>query len=78
MPTATKTLKYNNYLSVSFPPYMMDIINKHCWEKSISKQDFIRSCVRFVLNDNGSQDVDIKQITNNNEETTIKATIAAK
>ena len=57
---------------------MMDIINKHCWEKSISKQDFIRSCVRFVLNDNGSQDVDIKQITNNNEETTIKATSAAK
>jgi len=62
MPTATKSLKYNNYLSVSFPPYMMDIINRHCWQQGISKQDFIRSCVRFVLNDNGAQDIDIEQI----------------
>jgi hypothetical protein len=41
---------------------MMDIINRHCWQQGISKQDFIRSCVRFVLNDNGAQDIDIEQI----------------
>jgi len=49
---------------------MMDIINRHCWEKGISKQDFIRSCVRFVLNDNGSHDIDIEQIINKNEKIT--------
>jgi hypothetical protein len=42
----------------------MDAINKHCWEKGISKQDFIRNCVRFVLNENGSKDIDIQQLNN--------------
>jgi hypothetical protein len=27
--------------TVSLPPYILDIINKHCWEKRISRSDLL-------------------------------------
>ena len=66
-------LKYKTrHITVSFPPYLLDLITEHCYLTGLSKQDFIRSCVRFVLNDNGSQDIDIQQVNQNNEKTNSK------
>ena len=72
----TNLPKYANIITVSLPPHIADIVKKHCWEKGISRTDFVRSCIRFALNEQYQTDIDFKPI--NNEETTIKATSAAK
>ncbi|NBP70351.1 MAG: ribbon-helix-helix protein, CopG family, partial [Cytophagia bacterium] len=54
-----RTLKYHNYLTVSFPQSIMDLINQHSWEAGISKQEFIRQAVRTELTNKFGKDVEL-------------------
>lgn len=54
-----RTLKYTNYLTVSFPQSIMDLINQHCWEAGISKQEFVRQAVKSELTLKYKKDVDL-------------------
>jgi hypothetical protein len=54
-----RTLKYTNYLTVSFPQSIMDLINQHSWEAGISKQEFIRQAVRAELTTKFGKDVEL-------------------
>jgi hypothetical protein len=54
-----RTTKYDNFLTVSFPPMIMDLINQHSWETGISKQDFIRLAVRNMLTNKYEKDIEL-------------------
>lgn len=54
-----RTLKYTNYLTVSFPQSIMDLINQHCWEVGMSKQDFVRQAVKNEFTLKYQKDVDL-------------------
>jgi hypothetical protein len=54
-----RTTKYDNFLTVSFPPMIMDLINQHSWETGISRQDFIRQCVRNMLTTKYEKDIEL-------------------
>lgn len=53
-----RTLRYTNYLTVSFPQSIMDLINQHSWEAGISKQEFVRQAVRSELTTKFGKDVE--------------------
>jgi hypothetical protein len=54
-----RTTKYDNFLTVSFPPMIMDLINQHSWETGISKQEFIRLAVRSMLSSKYDKDIEL-------------------
>lgn len=54
-----RTLRYTNYLTVSFPQSIMDLINQHSWEAGISKQEFVRQAVRSELTTKFGKDVEL-------------------
>ncbi len=51
-------LKYKSHVTVSFPPYMMDLITEHCYLTGLSKQDLIRISVRSLLSAKFDQDIE--------------------
>ena len=63
----TNIPKYANIITVSLPLHIADIVKQHCWEKGISRTDFVRSCIRFALNEQYKTDIDFKPL--NNEKT---------
>jgi hypothetical protein len=68
-----RTTKYDNFLTVSFPPMIMDLINQHSWETGISKQEFIRLAVRSMLSSKYDKDIElviIDTLRNKNEKYT--------
>ena len=68
-----RTTKYDNFLTVSFPPMIMDLINQHSWETGISKQEFIRLSVRSMLSSKYDKDIElviIEKLKNKNEKYT--------
>jgi len=68
-----RTTKYDNFLTVSFPPMIMDLINQHSWETGISKQEFIRLAVRNMLSSKYDKDIElviIDRLRNKNEKYT--------
>jgi hypothetical protein len=60
----TNLPKYANIITVSLPPHIADIVKQHCWEKGISRTDFVRSCIRFALNEQYKTDIDFKPLIN--------------
>ena len=67
-----RTTKYDNYLTVSFPPLVMDFINQHSYETGISKQEFIRLAVRSMLTEKFGKDVEKVIIERLREKQSIK------
>jgi len=68
-----RSTKYDNFLTVSFPPMIMDLINQHSWETGISKQEFIRLAVRSMLSSKYDKDIElviIDTLRNKNEKYT--------
>lgn len=53
-----RSTKYDNFLTVSFPPMVMDFIIQHSYETGISKQEFIRISVRSMLSEKFGKDVE--------------------
>lgn len=52
-------LKYKTrHVTVSFPPYILDLMNEHCYLTGLSKQDLIRLGVRKVLTEKFDQDLE--------------------
>ena len=52
-------LKYKTrHITVSFPPYILDLMNEHCYLTGLSKQDLIRLGVRKVLTEKFDQDLE--------------------
>lgn len=52
-------LKYKTrHITVSFPPYLLDLITEHCYLTGLSKQDFIRLAVRKVLSEKFDKDIE--------------------
>jgi hypothetical protein len=63
----TNIPKYANIITVSLPLHIADIVKQHCWEKGISRTDFVRSCIRFALNEQYNTDIEFQPL--NNEKT---------
>ena len=56
---AENLLKYKTrHVTVSFPPYILDLMNEHCYLTGLSKQDLIRLGVRKVLTEKFDQDLE--------------------
>ena len=56
---AENLLKYKTrHITVSFPPYILDLMNEHCYLTGLSKQDLIRLGVRKVLTEKFDQDLE--------------------
>lgn len=55
--TETK-LKYTRHVTVSFAPYMLDLITEHCYLTGLSKQDLIRIAVRSLLSEKYEKDIE--------------------
>jgi len=54
-------LKYKTrHITVSFPPYLLDLMTEHCYLTGLSKQDLIRLAVRKLLSE--KYDKDIEQV----------------
>ena len=53
------TPKYRNYLTVSFPPMVIDLINEHCYQTGITKQDLVRIAVRNMLTTKLDKDMEL-------------------
>jgi len=52
-------LKYKTrHITVSFPPYILDLMNEHCYLTGLSKQDLIRLGVRKVLTEKFDKDLE--------------------
>lgn len=56
------TPKYTSYLTVSFPPMIMDLIMEHCYLTGVSRQDFVRVAVRNLLSSYCDRDVEVEMI----------------
>ncbi len=56
------TPKYNTYLTVSFPPMIMDLIIEHCYLTGVSRQDFVRVAVRNLLTSYCEKDVELEMM----------------
>ena len=56
---AENLLKYKTrHVTVSFPPYILDLMNEHCYLTGFSKQDLIRLGVRKVLTEKFDKDLE--------------------
>jgi hypothetical protein len=56
---AENLLKYKTrHVTVSFPPYILDLMNEHCYLTGLSKQDLIRLGVRKVLTEKFDKDLE--------------------
>lgn len=56
---AENLLKYKTrHITCSFPPYILDLMNEHCYLTGLSKQDLIRLGVRKVLTEKFEKDVE--------------------
>ena len=52
-------LKYKTrHVTVSFPPYILDLMNEHCYLTGLSKQDMIRLAIRKMLSEKFEKDVE--------------------
>lgn len=52
-------LKYKTrHITVSFPPYLLDLMTEHCYLTGLSKQDFIRLSVRKLLSEKFDKDIE--------------------
>ena len=63
-------LKYKRHITVSFAPYMMDLITEHCYLTGLSKQDLIRIAVRSLLSEKYDKDIEkvaIEKLKNTNK-----------
>lgn len=52
------TPKYTTYVTVSFPPMIMDLLMEHCYLTGVSRQDLIRIAVRSLLSEKFDKDVE--------------------
>ena len=52
------TPKYTTYVTVSFPPMIMDLLMEHCYLTGVSRQDLIRIAVRSLLSEKYDKDVE--------------------
>jgi hypothetical protein len=62
------TPKYTTYVTVSFPPMIMDLLMEHCYLTGVSRQDLIRIAVRSLLSEKFDKDVEkviIERLKNN-------------
>lgn len=52
-------LKYKTrHVTVSFPPYILDLMNEHSYLTGLSKQDMIRLAIRKMLSEKFEKDVE--------------------
>lgn len=56
---AETMLKYKTrHITVSFPPYILDLVNEQSYLTGLSKQDLIRLAVRNLLTERYDKDVE--------------------
>lgn len=56
---AENLLKYKTrHITCSFPPYLLDFMNEHCYLTGMSKQDMIRLAIRKVLSEKFDKDIE--------------------